>query len=63
MSGYTLAVISTGAGYVASAVPLSPAINRYAYYCTPDAVIRYATYQGGNCTPCYPGSLSGNPVQ
>jgi len=46
-----------------NADPTSTNAGRFGYYSAPDAVIRYATYQGGNCTPCYPGSLSGAPVQ
>ena len=63
VSGYNYAVTASGPNYTANADPTSTNAGRFGYYSAPDAVIRYATYQGGNCTPCYPGSLSGAPVQ
>ena len=63
VSGYNFTVAASGSNYTANADPTSVNAGRFGYYSLPDAVIRYATYQGGNCTPCYPGSLSGAPVQ
>jgi type IV pilus assembly protein PilA len=63
VSGYNFTITASGSNYTVNADPTSTNAGRFGYYSAPDAVIRYATYQGGNCTPCYPGSLSGNPVQ
>src|ERR1700756_2472783 len=63
VSGYNFTIAASGSNYTANADPTSTNSGRFGYYSTPDAVIRYATYQGGNCSPCYPGSLSGAPVQ
>jgi prepilin-type N-terminal cleavage/methylation domain-containing protein len=63
VSGYNFTVAASGSNYTANADPTSTNSGRFGYYSTPDAVIRFATYQGGNCSPCYPGSLSGAPVQ
>jgi type IV pilus assembly protein PilA len=63
VSGYNFTIAASGPNYTANADPTSVNSGRFGYYSTPDAVIRYATYQGGNCSPCYPGALSGAPVQ
>jgi type IV pilus assembly protein PilA len=63
VSGYNYAVTASGSNYTANADPTSTNAGRFGYYSAPDAVIRYATYQGGTCSPCYPGTLSGAPVQ
>ena len=63
VSGYNYTVTASGPNYTANADPTSTNAGRFGYYSVPDAVIRYATYQGGNCSPCYPGTLSGAPVQ
>ena len=63
VSGYNFTIAASGPNYTANADPTSTNSGRFGYYSTPDAVIRFATYQGGNCSPCYPGSLSGAPVQ
>jgi type IV pilus assembly protein PilA len=63
VSGYNFAVTASGSNYTANADPTSTNAGRFGYYSLPDAVIRYATYQGGTCSPCYPGTLSGSPVQ
>lgn len=63
VSGYHFTVTASGSNYTANADPNSTNDGRFGYYSAPDAVIRFATYQGGNCFPCYPGSLSGTPVQ
>jgi type IV pilus assembly protein PilA len=63
VSGYTFSVIATGTDYTASATPTSTNAGRFGYYATPDAVIRYQTATTTNCTPCFPGTLSGAPVQ
>jgi len=63
VSGYNFTISASGSNYTVNADPTSINAGRFGYYSAPDAVIRYATYQGGNCTPCYPGTLSGAPVQ
>ena len=63
VSGYNFTITASGPNYTANADPTSTNSGRFGYFSTPDAVIRFATYQGGNCSPCYPGSLSGAPVQ
>ena len=63
VSGYNFTVTASGTNYTANADPTSTNAGRFGYYSLPDAVIRFATYQGGNCSPCYPGTLSGAPVQ
>jgi prepilin-type N-terminal cleavage/methylation domain-containing protein len=63
VSGYNFTVSAAGSNYTVNADPTSTNAGRFGYYSIPDAVIRYATYQGGNCNPCYPTSLSGAPVQ
>ncbi len=63
VSGYSYNVNALLSDYTANATPTSTNSGRYGYYSTPDAVVRYATYQGGTCNPCYPGTSSGAPVQ
>jgi prepilin-type N-terminal cleavage/methylation domain-containing protein len=63
VSGYTFTLSASGPNYTANANPTSTSAGRFGYYSAPDAVIRYATYQGGTCNPCYPNALSGAPVQ
>ena len=63
VSGYNYTVTASGSNYTVNADPTSTNSGRFGYFSLPDAVIRYATYQGGTCTPCYPGTLSGSPVQ
>ena len=63
VSGYNFAVQASSTDYTASATPSSVNAGRFGYYATPDAVIRYQTTTTTTCTPCFPGSLSGNPVQ
>jgi len=63
VSGYNFTVEASSTDYTASAQPTSTNAGRFGYYSTPDAVIRYSTTTSTSCTPCYPGTLSGNPVQ
>jgi type IV pilus assembly protein PilA len=63
VSGYNFTVEASGTDYTASARPSSTNAGRFGYYALPDAVIRYSTNTSATCTPCFPGSLSGNPVQ
>src|SRR6266581_4664595 len=64
VSGYNFTITASGSNYTVNADPTSANAGRFGYYSAPDAVIRYATYQAaGSCTPCYPGTLSGAPVQ
>jgi len=63
VSGYNFAVQASNTDYTASATPSSVNAGRFGYYAVPDAVIRYQTTTTTTCTPCFPGSLSGNPVQ
>jgi prepilin-type N-terminal cleavage/methylation domain-containing protein len=62
ISGYNFTVTASGPSYTANADPTSTNAGRFGYYSVTDAVIRFATYQGVNCIPCYPGTLSGAPV-
>ena len=62
LSGYTFTISASAGNYTANADPVSTSAGRYGYYSTPEGVIRYATYQGANCIPCYPANLSGVPV-
>src|SRR5947209_20344739 len=63
VSGYGFTLTASGSNYTVNADPSSTNAGRFGYYSAPDAVIRYATYQGGNWKPCFPGTLSGAPVQ
>ena len=63
ISGYNFTITASGANYTATADPVSTNAGRFGYYTVPDAVIRYATYQGSNCMPCYPATMSGAAVQ
>jgi len=63
ISGYSFTVTASGANYTANADPLSVNSGRFGYYSVADAVIRYATYQSTNCSPCFPGALSGSAAQ
>src|SRR3989475_12415540 len=63
VSGYSYSVTASGTNYTASAMPTSTNAGRFGYYSVPDAVIRYATATSATCTPCFPGTLSGAPVQ
>ena len=63
VSGYNFTVEASSTDYTASARPSSVNAGRFGYYAVPDAVIRYQTTTTTTCTPCFPGSLSGNPVQ
>jgi type IV pilus assembly protein PilA len=62
LSGYNFTINASGGSYTANADPVSTSAGRYGYYSAPDGVIRYATYQSVNCSPCYPANLSGVPV-
>src|ERR1700751_5621273 len=50
VSGYNYTVTASGSSYTANADPTSTNAGRFGYFSMPDAVIRYATYQGGNCS-------------
>lgn len=63
VSGYNFSVTASGSDYTASGIPSSTNSGRYGYYSTPEAVVRYATFNSTTCTPCYPGTSSGSPVQ
>ena len=63
VSGYNFAVQASNTDYTASATPSSVNAGRFGYYAVPDAVIRYQTTTTTTCTPCFPGTLSGSPVQ
>ena len=63
VSGYSFRVTTSIGNYTATADPTSTNSGRFGYYSGPDAVVRYATYQDSDCRPCYPGNLSGAPVQ
>ena len=63
LSGYSFTITAALSDYTATATPTSINSGRYGYYSTPDAVVRYATFTGGTCSPCYPTGMSGQPVQ
>src|SRR5437763_15331188 len=64
VSGYNFTVAASGPNYTVNADPTSANAGRFGYFSAPDAVIRYASYgPTGTCTPCFPGTLSGAPVQ
>jgi type IV pilus assembly protein PilA len=63
VSGYTYVVQASNTDYTASATPTSTNAGRFGYYSLPDAVLRYQTQTSATCTPCFPGTLSGAPVQ
>ena len=68
VSGYTFDVDASGSDYTATAIPTSANSGRYAYFSLPDAVVRYsadtdATHCGGPSGNCFPGTMSGQPVQ
>src|SRR5947199_1457454 len=63
VSGYSFSVSASGSDYTVAATPTSTNADRFGYYSTPDAVIRYATATSATCNPCYPPNLSGAPVQ
>jgi prepilin-type N-terminal cleavage/methylation domain-containing protein len=66
VSGYSFSVVASGADYTASATPTSANSGRFAYLSAPDAVIRYSTATsgcGGTGGNCFPGAMSGQPVQ
>jgi type IV pilus assembly protein PilA len=63
VSGYTFTVEASGNDYTADAQPTSSNAGRFGYYSRPDAVIYFATQTSATCTPCFPGTLSGSPVQ
>jgi hypothetical protein len=68
VSGYTFDITASLSDYTATAIPTSANSGRYAYFTWPDAVVRYsaatdAALCGGPGGNCYPGSMSGQPVQ
>jgi type IV pilus assembly protein PilA len=63
VSGYNFTVSASQTDYTANAMPTTTNAGRFGYYSTPDAVIRYAATSNTTCAPCYPGTLSGAPVQ
>jgi prepilin-type N-terminal cleavage/methylation domain-containing protein len=65
VSGYVYTLTASGADYTVTAMPTSPNSGRYAYFSSPDAVIRYSTSAtgcGGPGGACFPGNQSGAPV-
>jgi len=66
VSGYTFSVQASSTDYTAFSTPTSSNAGRYAYYSTPDAVVRYQTATSGCGGPggnCFPAGMSGQPVQ
>jgi len=43
-AGFNFSVIAAGSDYAAAAVPANSATGRYGFYSTPDAVVRYSTF-------------------
>ena len=58
VSGFSFSVITNSKDFVVAAVPVSPDAGMYAYFSTPDGVIRYSTF--GFLAP---KGQTGNPVQ
>jgi hypothetical protein len=56
-NGYTFYIISIGNSFVVAAIPVSTETGRYAFYGTPDGVIRYSYLD-----LLAPPGQSGNPV-
>jgi type IV pilus assembly protein PilA len=66
VSGYTFAVTASGLDYTATATPASANSGRFAYFTSPEAVIRYSVTTSGCGGPsgnCFPTGQSGLPVQ
>jgi hypothetical protein len=63
ISGYNFTLDVSGNNYTVTAAPFSVNSGRFGYYSTPDGVIRFLSTTSATCTPCYPGNLSGMPVQ
>src|SRR5215813_5932344 len=66
VSGYNFSIAASLSDYTATATPTSANSGRYAYFSTPDAVIRYSTATSGCGGPggnCFPAGMSGQPVQ
>jgi hypothetical protein len=58
ISGFSYSIIALGPNYAAAAIPTSQGTGRFAYYSTPDAIIRYSTLD-----MLAPPNQSGKPVQ
>jgi hypothetical protein len=58
ISGFSYSIIALGPNYAAAAIPTSQGTGRFAYYSTPDAVIRYSTLE-----MLAPLNQGGKPVQ
>jgi|GEM_PF-4891587 len=58
VSGYRFGVVSVGSDFVTAAIPDSPDGARYAFYITPDGVVRYSTIES-----LAPVGMGGLPVQ
>jgi prepilin-type N-terminal cleavage/methylation domain-containing protein len=63
VSGYSFTVTASGQDYTVDAFPTSTNSGRFGYYSLPDAVVRYQQSAATNCSPCFPASQSGAPVQ
>jgi type IV pilus assembly protein PilA len=63
VSGYSFTITASGADYTIEAYPTSTNSGRYGYFSLPDAVVRYSSGTVANCSPCFPGTSSGAPVQ
>jgi hypothetical protein len=58
VSGYMFSIINQGGDYLAVGVPAKPNNGQFAFYTTPDGVVRYATADG-----FAPADEAGKPVQ
>jgi hypothetical protein len=58
ISGFSYSIIALGPNYAAAAIPTSQGTGRFAYYSTPDAIIRYSTLD-----MLAPPNQGGKPVQ
>ena len=66
VSGYNFVVTASGSDYTATAMPASTNSGRFAYFTSPDAVVRYSSATSGCGGPggnCFPTGMSGVPVQ
>jgi hypothetical protein len=58
ISGFSYSIIALGINYSVAAIPTSTGTGRFAYYSTPDAIIRYSTLE-----MLAPQNQGGKPVQ
>jgi hypothetical protein len=57
-SGFNFSIVVAGGEYGAAAIPASSATGRFGYFSSPDAVVRYSTFE-----PLAPPQQGGRAVQ